>query len=198
MRAFSSKVNLIIAGTCILYLFSGCSKAPDAQLSAAKAALQAAKDAEADKYMSRNFKNVQKAIEQAETEIATQNTKFPLYRKYKRAEAYLKNATDLATEIAKEAPKAKEATIAQVKENLTLVKGMLEETANDIKKASKLKDKKGIIDALKTNLNSADNAATRASNNFNAGDVLQASEDLKEVQAYIKSITDALKPKEAM
>lgn len=45
----------IIAITSVVYGFSGCAKAPEAELAAAKAAIKAAQDVEADKYMTKKF-----------------------------------------------------------------------------------------------------------------------------------------------
>ncbi len=198
MRLFSRKLTLIIAGTCVVYLFSGCAKAPDAELAAAKAALKAAQDAEADKYMAKNFQNIQKVVEEAEKEINKQKASFILTRKYTRVTKLLTNATTIAKEITGEAPKAKENIVAQVKENLTLSKSMLAETAEDIKKASRSKDKKKLVPDLKAVLSSADSTAARAAAEYEAGDVLKASESLANVQTLIKQITDQLnvKPEE--
>lgn len=193
MRLFSRKVNLIIAGTCVAYLFCGCAKAPDAELAEAKAALKAAQDVEADKYMTKNFENVQKVVEEAEKEVAKQKSSFFLTRKYTRVTKLLKSATEIAKEITVDAPKAKENIVAQVKENLALSKSMLKETENDLKKASKLKNKKSLVPDLKIELSAADSAAARAAAEFEAGDVLKASKSLDDFQASIKSITDQLK-----
>jgi mannose/fructose/N-acetylgalactosamine-specific phosphotransferase system component IIB len=193
MCLFSRKVNLIVAGMCVAFLLCGCQKAPDAELAEAKAALKAAQDVEADKYMSKNFQNVQRVIEEAEKEIAKQKSAFILTRKYTRVTKLLKNATDIAKEITADAPKAKENIIAQVKENLTLAKNMLKETEEDLKKASKLKDKKKMVPELRVDLSAADSIAIRAAVEFEAGEVLKAAESLDNVQALIKKITDQLK-----
>lgn len=195
MSSIKRKVSLIIAGTSILYLFSGCAKAPDAELATAKAALSAALNAEADKYMAKNFQNVQRVIDEADKEIAKQKSAFFLTRKYTRVTKLLKNATTVATEIANEAPKAKENIVGQTKENLTLAKSMLAETAADIKKFSKKKDKKSLIPELNATLSKADSVAASATAEFEAGDILKASESLANVQALIKSITDQLNAK---
>ncbi len=193
MHSLKRTVTVIVAGTCILSSLSGCSKKPDAELAAAKAAIQAAKDAGADIYMSKNYQNIQKAFENAELEIAKQESKFVMNRKYKQATELLKKTASLATEIAGEAPKVKEAAISQVKENLGLVDGMLKETAADIKKCARKKDK-AVIEELKADLANAEAAASRAATEFKGGDALKASESLNEVQMYIKKITDTLKP----
>lgn len=193
MRLFSRKVNLIIAGTCVAYLFCGCQKAPDTELAEAKAALKAAQDVEADKYMAKNFQNVQKVVDEAEKEIAKQKSSFFLTRKYTRVTKILKNATDIAKEITADAPKTKDAIVSQVKENLALSKSILKETENDLIKASKLKSKKSLVPGLKNELAAADSIAASAAAEFEAGDIFKASKSLDDFQASIKSITDQLK-----
>ena len=194
MRFFQCKVSLIVVGTCIAFFFSGCTKEPTEELDAVRKAIKAAKDVEADKYMAKNFENVQKGLKMAEAEIARQKENFILARKYKKVTEILEKTVELATEITEETPKVKAEMVAQVKENLGLVKGMLDETANDIKKASRSKDK-NVIKELKADLSAADSTSVLAAADFESGNVLGASEHLAEVQRLIKKITDTLKPK---
>jgi hypothetical protein len=194
MRFLQRKGNLIIAGTCIVYLFSGCAKAPVKELAAAKAAIETARNAEADKYMSRNFQNLLKALEASEAEIANQQSSFFMTRKYKRVTEMLVKTASMATDLANEAPQKKAEMIAQVKENLGLVKGMLEETAKDIKKAPRSTGKE-VIAELKADLSTAESAAATAATEFDAGNIFGASDNLAEVQRLMKKITDTLKPK---
>lgn len=181
----------IIAITCAFYTFSGCAKAPDAEMAAAKAAIKAAQDIEADKYMSKNFQNVLKALEAAETEIAKQQSSFIIGRNYTKALNLLKKTTSLAIEIKKDTPKAKDELASTVKENIPIVRDMLKLTANNIKKASRFKEKH-IITGLKAELASADSIAARAAADFETGNILGASENLTNVQITIKKIMDII------
>lgn len=181
------KVFKIILVSCIFYTFSGCAKAPDAELAAAKAAIKAAQDVEADKYMAKNFQNILKALEEAETEIARQKRSFFISRKYTKAIQLLKKTTTLATEIKNETPRAKEEMAATVKNNIPIVRDMLKLTAGNIKKASKFKDKY-IIAGLKADLNSADSITAQAAADLEAGNLLSASERLSNVQITIQKI----------
>jgi hypothetical protein len=191
MCLFRHQVILLFAAMWVLFSLSGCAKAPDEELAAAKAAVKAAQDAGADKFMANNFRNVQKALEAAEAELALQNSAFILSRNYTRTKQFLKNATDLANEIKNEAPAAKEAMTNQVRENLELAKGMIKEAAADIKRASRSKEKK-VIAKMKEDLSAAESALTRADAEFQAGNVLGASENLGNVQRIVKKITDNL------
>lgn len=193
MGILKRRFNLFIAATCIVYLFCGCSKSPDKKLATAQAALKAAKEVEADVYMSKNYQNLETALKTAEADIAKENSKFIINRKYKKITLMLDNIIELATEITKEAPKIKSETISQVEQNLELLDGMLEETANDIKKASRGKDK-AVIEELKADLNTADSIGVIAAEVYKKGDVFGASEHLAEIQGLIKKITDTLNP----
>jgi hypothetical protein len=190
------KINLVVAGTCVLYFFSGCAKAPDAELAAATAAVKAAQNAEADKYMAKNYQIVLKAMKASEDELAKQKSSFFLTRKYKRATSLLVQTTTLATEIATEAPKAKAEITATVKENLTLAKTMLKGLSNDI---TRLKKKnKALFEELKADLSAADSATISAAADFDAGNTLAASEKLATVQQTINKITRNLQPPKDM
>lgn len=194
MRFTQRKIHLIIAGTCIACFSFGCAKPPAAELAAAKAAVQAAKDVEADKYMVNNFLNLKKAMESAEADIAAQKKAVFFARNYKHVIEKLGKIANLAGEIKDEAPKIKADMVAQVKENVRLSKGLLEATANDIKKFERKTDK-NIIAELKGDLSNAESTAAAAATAFEAGDVFGAKEKLEEVQRLMKKITDTLKPK---
>ncbi|MBD3320800.1 MAG: DUF4398 domain-containing protein, partial [Chitinivibrionales bacterium] len=99
MRLFHNLIPATVTAAFCIGLLSGCAKAPEKELAAAKAAVKAAEDAEADQYMPNNFQNIQKALTSAETEIAIQNKKFFLARSYETAKQLLKNTTDLASDI---------------------------------------------------------------------------------------------------
>lgn len=195
MRLLQHKAKLLIAGIGIVCFFTGCTKAPDAELAAAKTAIQAAKDAEADVYMSNNFSNLGKAMEMVETEIARQQTKFPMMRKYKNVTTMLKKTTSLANELADEAPKIKAQMQTQMKENLGLVDGMLKATEKDIRRLGR-KQGKAVVEELKGYLAEADSAAARAKTEFGGGNVMGAKDKLAEVQGLINKITGILKPKD--
>lgn len=193
MRFFKNKLNLIIAGVCMAFLFSGCAKAPFEELAAAKAAIQKAKDAEADKYMVNNFKNLEKALKMAEDAIVNQQSKFFMTRKYKNVTDMLQKTVTLANDIAADAPKKKAEMVDMLKGNIGLVDGMLEATAKDIKKNRRKKDK-AVIEELDGYLTEADSAAVKAKAAYASADYFTAKDKLEDVQMYINKITSTLKP----
>lgn len=182
----------IIAVSCIVCgLFSGCAKSPDKELAETKAAIRAAIDAEADKYMAKNFQNVQKGMEAAEAEIAKQKSSFFLSRKYTNATQLLKKTTVLANDLSKEAPRAKQNMAETVRNNLSLSDELIKITSNNIKKSSAFKNKYLIV-SLKADLNAAEDAADSAEVALKAGDILAASNNMSRFQELITQITEKI------
>ncbi|NLD98772.1 MAG: hypothetical protein GX640_02765 [Fibrobacter sp.] len=182
------KLTLIFTS---IYLLAGCAKAPDTELSTAQAAIKAALDVESDKYMARNFLNLETAFKAAQDEITLQKNTFFLRRKYTRAQQLLQNVTDLATEIKNETPKAKQEMTELVENNLPIVKDMVKSTGQSIKAASRRKNK-NLIAALNVDLTIADSVVDSALVNFKAGKIYNASENLLKAQDILMQINDKL------
>ncbi len=183
--------NLLALLLSLIYFSFGCSKAPHEELNSAKAAVEAARDMEADKYLANNFQNLLKALEAAEKEIAKQKKTFFVSRKYSGAKQLLRKTTDLALELKNEAPRAKKEMADVVEENLPIVRDLLKLTDNNIKKASRFKSRQ-IIAALKSDLSSAESITDSAVADFEAGNIFKASRRLDTVQITVTKITDIL------
>lgn len=190
--------NRIIAISCIFCgLLSGCAKAPDKELVETKAAIKAAMDVEADKYMAKNFQNVLKGLETAEAEIAKQKKSFFLSRKYTNASQLLKKTTVLAKEITSEAPRAKQNMTETVRNNLSLSDELIRITSNNIRKSSAYKNKY-LIAALKADLKTAEGAAASAEAALKEGDILTASNHMNNFQNLITQIMEKISSNSTM
>jgi hypothetical protein len=191
MRSSYRLMPVVIAATSILGVLSGCAKAPDEELAAAKAAVEAAQEVEADKYMPNNFQNVQKALASAEAEIALQEKAFVLSRKYGKAKRLLNNATTLATQMKDEVPAAKADMKARVEANLAAAQEIAEETRVDIRKAPRSKGK-DVLAQMRVDIDAADGAIAQAAADLAAGDILGAAQKLGNAQRLMKKIADGL------
>lgn len=191
MRVTRSLTSAVVCAGCMLALLAGCAKAPDAELAAARAAVQAARDAEADKYMPNNFQNVEKALAAAQEEVAKQESALFLSRNYTKAKQLLRNTTDLATQITAEAPAAKAQMREQVESGLASAKQLTEETRGDIKRAPKSKGK-NVIAQMGKDLDAAESALAQASSDFSAGNIIEAGKNLAAGQRLLKKIFDQL------
>lgn len=191
MRSLRNSVSTAVAGVCLLALVSGCAKAPEKELARARQAIQAAKDAEGDKYMPNNFRNVQKAMEAAQMEITMQDDAFPLTRNYAKSKVLLNNVTDLAEEVAAEAPDAKVKMTADIEAGLASAKKLAEETREDIRKAPRSLGRK-VLAQMREDLEAANTALADGESKFAAGDILGAKKNLSDAQGSLKSIFDKL------
>lgn len=191
MRSFHRLISVAVTGACILGLFSGCTKAPDQELAAAKAAIKSSQDAEADKYMPNNFQNIQNALASAESEIELQKSVFFLSRNYEKAKQLLRNVTDLAKQMTAEAPQAKADMKAQVEEGLASAQEMVKETRVDIKKAPRSKGKQ-VLAQMKEDLNTAESALAQAAAELSSGNIPDARNRLAQAQKLLKKIFDQL------
>ncbi|MBD3419886.1 MAG: hypothetical protein GF398_07200 [Chitinivibrionales bacterium] len=190
MRKFIGFISLAVL--CITAL-SGCSKPPQEELAAAKADLQAAEAAEAEKYMPKNYANVKKALEAVETEISIQNKEFFLTRNYGRAKAMLIQAADLAKELKKEAPGAKTEMKAQVEAGLASAEEMIPDTRTSVKRAPRSLGREAIAQ-MAADIDTADAAIAQGKSAFAAGDILSARDNLEKAQELMKNVFNQLKP----
>jgi hypothetical protein len=191
MRSSFRLMAALVAGMCIAGSLCGCAKAPDQELAAARAAVKAAQDAEADKYMPNNFQNVKEALATAEAELELQSKAFAMSRSYNKAKGLLTNVTTLAAQINAEVAGAKAEMKTQVETNLAALKKMAKETAVDIKKAPKSKGK-AVLTKMSADLSAAQNAIGQAESDYSGGNIPGASQKLGNAQRLLKKISDQL------
>ena len=192
MRLFHGQLSFAALCISLTVLFAGCAEAPSQELAAAKAAVKAAQDVEADIYTPNNFVNVQKALEAAEGEIALQNNKFALSRNYQKANRLLANVTKLATELSADAPAKKAEIIEQVQQGLTLSEKKIKESRTEIKKAPRRaidnKTRKQMLD----DIDKAEEAIAQGTTDFKAGNIIEARNRIGESERILKKINDRL------
>jgi hypothetical protein len=97
----------------LLFLMLGCQTAPQKELTDAKAALQKAQEAEADKYAADLFNQAKDSIAEAENLIAS--------KKYTEAKELLINAKTVAESAAQQAAITKDETKTEVEDFLTAI-----------------------------------------------------------------------------
>lgn len=191
MRSIHRVVSIAVAGACLVGLFSGCAKAPDQELAAAKTAVQAAQAAEADKYLSDRYDNAVKALEAAQSEINKQNTAFPLVRNYSEAKRILGTATSLAAALQADAAGAKEATKTEVEAALTATQRAVKDARDDVKKAPRSKGKDA-LSAMATELTAVDSSLAQAAADIAAGNYAGAKQKIGEAQDKTRRVSDQL------
>lgn len=184
----------IVALSAILMvvLVSGCAKAPQQELDAAKAALEAARQAEANVYLADEFKAAQDSLNAALTEIETQNSKFALTRNYNKAKNLLAAATNIASDLASRVEAKKEEVKAQAEQLMTDLQTGLADAKALLKKAPRGKEGKVVLDAIQSEINAVETSMADATNLLNNGNFMAAKDKLTAALQKINQIKDEL------
>ncbi len=169
-----------------------CAKPPQAEIDAANAALDSAKNAEAEIYAPDDLKAAQTAISDMQAELDVQQGKFALFRSYEKAKE-LANAAKEAGDKAKNAAETKKQEVKAEAETLfSEVKASLTEATDLMKKAPKGKGTQADLAALQADLDSVQPMIDEAQASFDGGKFMDAKTKLEEAKAKVTSVKDAI------
>ncbi len=165
-------------------LLVGCAKPPQAEIDAAKNALSTAAASEDVKtYAPESLSSAREAASALEAEVTIQDEKFALTRKYDRAKQLAADAQAAAQRAVADAQAAKERArneasqlIADVRQAVADVKGMLDSMP-------KGKGTAADIAAIRSDVDGAESALTMADSTFAEGDFLDAKAQAEAVMA---------------
>jgi hypothetical protein len=181
---------LMIAGLgAIAILATSCAKVPQPEIDAAKAAVEAAKAAEANRYIPAEFNALNDSLNTALTIVEEQKSKFALFRSYKTAKAKLVATTALAEKVKENAGIRKEQVKAEVQQSMTDAMTLVEEVKALILKAPRGKEGKEALEAIQNDLTLVEASLTEVSTLVNNGDYLTAQDKVnaaKEKAASLK------------
>jgi len=176
----------IIGIVAILFVFAflaGCAKPPQQDMDTAKAALEAAKSAEAETYASGDYIAAKDALDSAVAEVERQNAKFAWFRKYKDAQAMLQTATSKANATKDAAVAEKEKVRKEAEDTLILAQNAVTTGKDLLTRAPKGKGERAAIELIKADLDAVEasfaeiNAAITQGELISARDKARASLD---------------------
>jgi hypothetical protein len=193
----SRKIAVAAVALCGMMFIAGCEKAPQQDMDNAKAALEGAKTAEADKYAADKFQAAQTAYDNAMSDIKAQDAKSSFSRKYDSSKKLLLEAATAAN-AAKEAAASGKATMT------TEVAGLIAQAktaVDDVKKTvDAAKKQKKDVAALSAQIDAAAASLTQAETSMTNGDVIGAKVTVTQVMAQamtIKADVEKLVPAKA-
>ena len=189
---FKKSLVAVLGVLLVVVAFTGCAKAPQDLVDSTKAALDAAKAAEANRYVPADFKAAQDSLQAALTEIETQNAKFALMRSYKKAQASLEAAAGLANTAAGKVADAKAAVKAEVDQKLVDLTAAVDEANKLFKKAPRGKESKEVLTAIKADIDAVVAAQPEIQATLEAGDFLTAKDKVNAALAKIKAVVEEL------
>ena len=154
---------------------ASCSKAPEMEMNAAQAALDAARAAQADMYDPATCRMASDTLNAAMAAKTEQDGKSGLSRKYDDARAMFVRAKELADQSAAQAAINMESMRAEVTAMLPVVKADIEAAKGKIP----AKSSKSEIEGWKNMLAAAEADIAAADSEFNAGNIMSAKARLQ-------------------
>lgn len=96
VRVSKSAILLLMGAVVLAFAVSSCAKPPQVEIDAANAALDRARQMEAEEYAPNELRAASDSLEAANREVTTQDGKFALFRSYKNAKALYITTAQLA------------------------------------------------------------------------------------------------------
>jgi len=187
-KTFLSLVGFLL----VLGLIAGCAKAPQEKVDEAKAAVEAARAAEADRYNADLFNAAQDSLNAAMAEIEAQNSKFALTRNYDRANALLESVISNARAAQEGVMAKKEEIKAEAQNLLTGAQAALDEVKKLMARAPRGKEGREVLEQMQTELSGVEAQLAEANNALNSGDVAGARDKAKAASDKLASLKQEL------
>ena len=188
----AKQVVAILAIVLAMSMMIGCAKAPQQDMDAAKAALDAAKAAEADRYVPAQYNAVKDSVDAALAEVERQNSKFALFRSYGKAQTKLQEALTAATAAKEAAAVEKEKVRAEAQDLITKAQAAIEDSRKLMKKAPRGKEGRAALEAIQSDLTMVETSLTEANTALTNGDMLTARDKAKAGLEKVNSINQEL------
>jgi hypothetical protein len=166
-----------LAGMAII--FTSCAKLPEVEMANAKTAVEAAKAAEADRYVPAEYRAVGDSLNACMTEVENQKSKFVLFRSYKKVTVRLNNVITLANTVKENAGIRKEQVKAEAQQTLAEATTLVEEVKALILKAPKGKEGKEALEAIQSDLALVEASLAEVNTLLTSGDFLTALDKVK-------------------
>jgi len=191
MIRIMKKMFYVLSIAVAALMFTSCAKAPQAEIDAAKAALEQAKSAQADLYVEGDFLAVQDSLNAVMVEIEAQSSK--LFKSYGSSKEKLATITTQATELVAKADVRKEEIKTEVATAEAATLALIEENNALVAKAPKGKEGKEAIEAIKLDLTGITTSVGEVSGLMANGDLLGAQTKVNAAQQKATQINTELK-----
>jgi uncharacterized protein YpmB len=191
MIRIMKKIFYVLSIVAATVLFTSCAKPPQAEIDAAKAALEQAKTAQADLYVEADFLAVQDSLNAVMVEIEAQSSK--LFKSYGKAKEKLVVVTTQATELVAKTEVRKEEIKTEVATAEAATTALIEENNMLLAKAPKGKEGKEAIEAIKLDLTGITTSVAEVPALVASGDLLGAQTKVNAAQQKATQINTELK-----
>ncbi|HQG45659.1 MAG TPA: DUF4398 domain-containing protein [bacterium] len=189
------KVKALVTVLVVVFamaLMLGCAKVPQQELDAAKAALDAAKAAEADRYVPELFNAAKDSLTAATAEIEKQNSKFALFRSFKRAKDLIAKVTTGANDAVAQAAVKKEEVKKEAEGILAQITPAIENVKKLMKKAPRGKEGRAALEAINSDLAAVEASVAEVNTAMTNGDFLTARDKAQANLQKLNSLAEEL------
>jgi len=182
-------ISLFLVFTVAL-LMVGCGEVPQADIDAAKAALDAAKKAEAELYVPDQYNAAKKSLDNAMAVV--EEEKEATFSNYDEAVVQLQKAKEQSEAATAAAPAAKEAVQAEVTGLIAQIPAVVKETKMAWKKAPRGKGTHEPLQLIKKDIEATEASASEVDAALAQGDLLLARQKAQEIISKLKKLQSEL------
>jgi len=186
-----NKLFLGLASVLMIAFFSSCDKMPQAEIDAANNAVEQAKVAGAEIYLSEQYLAVQDSMKVAMENLELQKSK--LFRNYDEPKLQLAKVAELAAQLEQNTVIKKEEVKTEVQSAIEQVKIVQTENNDLLAKAPKGKEGKAALEAIKSDIDAVNNSMVEIENLFNQGEYKVALDKVTVLSEKAVSINNELK-----
>jgi hypothetical protein len=163
MKKVTMRLVLVMAfAVAASLLFFACASAPKEEIAATQAAITTAQSDDVRTYAEESLKDATDTMAKATAEVQVQDEKFALSRDYKAASDLLKQAKEKAAKAVTDAQANKAKAKADAEVLITSLTPMLADAKKALATAPRGKDTKAELEAMQSDLKSAEEALTAA------------------------------------
>jgi uncharacterized protein Yka (UPF0111/DUF47 family) len=170
----------------IIMLIASCAKPPEAEMAAAKAAVDSAKSVEADRYVPDVFNQAKTKLNAGLAEVDKKN--------YEEAAKLLVDATATAKAAADAVPGKKEEMKKETESLMAQVPDAVENARKAWKKAPRGKGTRETLQMIKDEISAQEAAVAQVQQSLDSGDILTAKQKVQAILGKLASITQELQP----
>ena len=183
-----SKIVASLVFFAVLSMVVGCAKLPQQEIDQAHTAVEAARTAQADKYVPADFNALLDAYNTALTDIEKQKTASPFSRKYDDAKSSLLAVVTMANNITAKVGEEKAKIAAQADSVFALADTSRVQTHDLLVQLSSGAYDAANFDALKIALNAVDTELVQAQTQKNSGEAAVALERINVSKIKLDSL----------
>jgi hypothetical protein len=190
-RKMKNKVSMGLAILLMITFLVSCGKAPQDQIDAVNASIEAAKAAEADLYFPTEFAVVQDQLDAIMVDIEAQKSK--LFGNYDSVKMKLDSTLALANQLTANIAVKKEEVKKEVETLITEIKTVIKENNTLITRAPKGKEGQAVLDQIKTEMDTIEGSVVEAQGLFDKGAFMDALNKIKAADESATGINTELK-----